>query len=76
MKGIDGNSKNVIDNALHNASRKFQTPNIILEQRDTNYTVDELKRQLQYIFDNGYKKKIKKVMLFDKEENLVAYYKR
>ena len=76
LKGIDGNSNNVIDNILHNASRNFQTPNIVLLQRETEHSIVELEKQLKYIFENEYKKKIKQVMLFDKNDNLIAYYKR
>ncbi len=53
----------------------MQTPNIILKQRKTSYDIAELEKQLKYIFDNNYKKKIKQVILFDEENNLIVYYK-
>lgn len=76
LKGIDGNSIKVMDNILHNASRNFQTPNIILKQRNTNFNIKELKQQLKFIFDKNYKKKIKQVMLFDRKNSFIAYFKR
>lgn len=76
LKGIDGDSEIVIDNILHNASRKFQTSNLILKQRKTSYKTEDLKEQLKYIFDNNYKKKIKQVILLDKDCNVITYYKR
>lgn len=76
LKGIDGNSKNVIDNILHNASEKFQTPNIILKQRKTTYEIDYLKEKLKNIFEKKQRQKIKQVILFDKNDNIIVYYKR
>ena len=76
LKCIDGNSEIIIDNILHNASRRFQTPNIILKCRKTIHTPDKLAKQIKYIFDNNYKKKIKKVILFDKNGHLILYYIR
>ncbi|HAB67271.1 MAG TPA: hypothetical protein DCE23_07880 [Firmicutes bacterium] len=76
LKGIDGNSKNIIDNILHNASEKNQTPNLILKQRKTSYEIDRLKEKLKNIFEKNQRQKIKKVILLDKENNVIVYYKR
>ena len=76
MKGIDGNSKNVIDNILHNASDKFQTSNIVLKQRKTSHEINYLREKLKDIFEKNQRQKIKQVILLDENENVVVYYKR
>lgn len=76
LKGIDGNSKNVIDNILHNASDKFQTSNLILKQRKTSYETDYLKEKIKEIFEKNQRQKIKQVILLDKNSNVIVYYKR
>ena len=74
IKGIDGEAKDIINNILHKASK--QTHNIILKQRKTSYSIDYLKEELTNIFVNNKRKKIKQVILLDKYDNVIKYYKR
>ena len=74
IKGIDGEAKDIINNILHKASK--QTHNIILKQRKTSYSIDYLKEELTNIFVNNKRKKIKQVILLDKYDNVITYYKR
>ena len=76
VKGIDGASKNIMENILSTACKKKQTQNLILHKRKTKYDIEILKNQLIDLFDKGKKTYIKKVMLFDENNILVLYLKR
>ncbi len=74
LKKINGNKNSTIENLFKTA--KGQTENIILKPNKTKLTKAEIKRQVNEIFENDYKKYIKQVVLLDKENNIVLYYKR
>lgn len=74
LKGIDGSAKNIIDNIFKRSSS--QTYNLILKKRNTPYDITFLKEKIKYIYDKNYRKKIKKIILFDEDNNLILYYKR
>lgn len=76
LKGIDGNAKEIIDNILNKACKSMQSENLILKQRDTIHEIEYLKSKLKYVFDNNHRKKIKQVILFDRNNNVIVYYKR
>lgn len=74
LKGIDGNKPKTIDTIFKNA--KGQTENLILKQRKTDFSTEEIKEKIDIIFENNWRKHIKQVVLVDKEDNIVLYYKR
>lgn len=76
LKGIDGNAKEIIDNILNKACKSMQAENLILKQRDTSHEIEYLKSKLKYVFDNNHRKKIKQVILLDRNNDVIAYYKR
>ncbi|MBR1377312.1 MAG: hypothetical protein IJ565_05855 [Bacilli bacterium] len=73
-KGIDGSSKNTIDNIMHKA--EYPTYNLILHQRKTNLDILYIVHEINRIFATGKRIKIKQVILLDKNDNVVLYYKR
>ena len=74
LKGIDTNSLNGIDHIFYKAIN--QTYNLILKQRNTKFDIDHISNKIKSIFENNQRKKISQIMLFDKEDNLILYYKR
>lgn len=75
-KGIDGKSPNVIENNLGNACKRKQASNLVLNKRNTPHNINKLKKDIIYIFENSKKRYIKKIMLFDENDNLVLFLKR
>ena len=74
LKGIDGNAKDIVNNILHKASK--QTYNVILKQRDTLHSIKYLDNRLEEIFKNNKRKGIRKVILIDRNDNIIRFYKR
>ena len=64
----------VIKKIFKNA--KGQTENILLKQRKTELTINEIKKSINMIFDNNWRKHIRQVVLLDKNDNIILYYKR
>ena len=73
-KGIDGNGKNIIDNIFHKA--ECQTYNLILRQRKTKLNIRQIKCEITKIFKSGRRLGIKQVILLDRRNNIILYYKR
>ena len=76
VKGIDGNSNNIIENILGKACKRKQTPFLIIHKRKTTKETDSLKEELISLFKVGKKDYVKKVMLFDENDELILYLTR
>ena len=76
VKGLDGDSKTLVENTLGSACKKKQTPNLMIHKRDTKQSMKKLKDELIYVFKNNKKSYVKQVMLFDKHNKLKLYLKR
>ena len=76
VKGIDGKSKNLIENIFGNICKTKLTSNAILVQRKTPFDINKLKSDVIHMFKNKKKTFVKQIMLFDDKDNLILYLKR
>lgn len=73
-KGIDGNGKDIIDNIFHKA--EHQTYNLFLRQRKTKLNIRRIKNEIDKIFKTGRRMGIKQIILLNRKNEIILYYKR
>ena len=74
FKNLDGESENIIDNVTGKA--KNQAQNLILKQNKTPHTTEYLKGKIQEMYSSPYRKYINQIILLDKKDKVIVYYKR